>query len=455
MTTEGPWSRIGTALLEREFTLPPDPRSPGQARRILRDVVTSAGDEQWIDTAELALSEVVTNATLHARTQLVVIIVVYDDCICVEVRDGEPALPALRHYDREATTGRGLALVESICMECGVHSLGEAGKSVWFCVGAPAERSADDLLSAWDLDDEDDAAPVATPNVVLRSMPATLWLAARQHHDALLRELVLYAAEHELEVDFAAADHARYAISNTLASALEEAERAGLARPALPDGHPSPLPWVPADLDLELRIRHEDGPAFLVLQDILDTGERLAVEGRLLLHPALPEVVAVRDWACEQVVAQLAGIAPAPWAGTAQERFEVESNRRNTEHPAWDPAVARDSDRGVVAADDANRIVAISRPLADLLGWEVDDLVGRRVVTLIPPSLREAHVAGFSRHLTTGEAHVLDVPVTLPVLHADGSEIQCRFLVQRAFSGPGPSVYLAWIEPLQDDVSAR
>ena len=89
----------------------------------------------------------------------------------------------------------------------------------------------------------------------------------------------------------------------------------------------------------------------------------------------------------------------------------------------------------------------MSRPLAAALGWEVQDLVGRRVVTLIPGHLREAHVAGFTRHLTTGEAHVLDVPLTLPVLHADGSEVQATFLVQRAPISRGRAIYLAWIEP--------
>lgn len=104
--------------------------------------------------------------------------------------------------------------------------------------------------------------------------------------------------------------------------------------------------------------------------------------------------------------------------------------------------------RGVVAADQANRIVAISVPLARLLGWDLADLIGRRVVALIPPQLREAHVAGFSRHLSTGEAHVLGVPLTLPVLHADGTQIPCTFMVEQAAAGPGRSMYLAWIEPV-------
>jgi PAS domain S-box-containing protein len=114
---------------------------------------------------------------------------------------------------------------------------------------------------------------------------------------------------------------------------------------------------------------------------------------------------------------------------------------------AWDASAVRDADRGVVAADDANRIIAVSRPLAAELGWEVDDLVGRRVVALIPPPLREAHVAGFSRHLHTGEAHVLGVPLRLPVLRADGSEVECDFLIEQADADGGRPVYLAWITP--------
>jgi PAS domain S-box-containing protein len=101
-----------------------------------------------------------------------------------------------------------------------------------------------------------------------------------------------------------------------------------------------------------------------------------------------------------------------------------------------------------VAADDANRIIAISDPLARLLGWEAEQIVGRRVVALIPPELREAHVAAFSRHLTTGEAHVLGVPLELPVLRKDGTQVLCSFLVERAEVGTSRPVYVAWIEPL-------
>ncbi len=446
----------GGALQGRRATFQPVLSSAAAARALLREVLDQADRSEWLEAGELAISEVVTNAILHAHTEIDVLIDVQPDRVFVEVRDHSPVLPAQRDYDDEATTGRGMGLVAAITLECGVQSLGQDGKVTWFAVGDPPELDADALLAAWDLDEawaDDELEPKRTVfTVVLGSMPATLWLSARQHHDALLRELVLYVAEHDdVEVDLTLTDAARFHISNALIRAVEEAQTAGTARPALPSGHPSPLPWVPEDLTLEIEVPSELAPAFAAMQDTLDAGERLARSGALLVRPALPEIVAVRDWACEQVISQLSGGTASPWAGTAQQRFETDVNDRDVHDAvAWDDTAVRTSDRGVVAADDANRIVAISPPLASLLGWDPVALVGRRVVTLIPPSLREAHVAGFSRHLSSGEAHILGVPLELPVLLADGTELMCSFLVERDDAAAGRPVYLAWIEPLGD-----
>jgi len=447
--------RDGDALEGRRATFQPVLASAAAARALLREVLDDAGRSAWLEAGELAISEVVTNAILHAHTEIDVLVDVQPDRVFVEVRDHSPVLPVQRDYDDEATTGRGMGLVAAITLECGVHCLGQEGKVTWFAVGEPPELDADALLAAWDLDEEwpDDApGPTGTVTVVLKSMPATLWLSARQHHDAVLRELVLYVAEHDdREVDLMRTDEARFHISNAVIRAVEEAQAAGTARPALPTGHPSPLPWVPEDLTLEIEVPSDLAPAIAAMQDTLDAGERLARSGALLVRPALPEIVAVRDWACEQVITQLSGGAAVAWAGTAQQRFETDVNDRDqTEAVAWDDTKVRTSNRGVVAADEANRIVAISPPLATLLGWDPAVLVGRRVVTLIPPSLREAHVAGFSRHLSSGEAHILGVPLELPVLRADGSELVCSFLVERDEGMTSRPIYLAWIEPIAD-----
>ncbi|MCU1589033.1 MAG: putative sensor protein, partial [Frankiales bacterium] len=178
---------------------------------------------------------------------------------------------------------------------------------------------------------------------------------------------------------------------------------------------------------------------------------RLAAGGHLLIRPALPEIVALRDWACEQVLAQAHDVLPTPWAGADHPRFIDPAVVQHTAPvPAWDAELVTSSVRSVVAADDNNRLVAVSGPAAAMLGWDAAELTGRRVVTIVPPSMREAHVAGFTRHLTTGETHVLGVALQLPVLRADGTEILCSFMIERAAAEVGRAVYVAWLDPVED-----
>lgn len=440
-------------LAERAASFEPEPASAGAARRLLLDALEASDRLRWVAAGALALSEVVTNAALHAHTVLEVLIEVRAERLRVEVRDSNPALPQQRHYDMRATTGRGLALVAAVTQECGVRSFGSHGKVVWFSLGdAATEQPTEALLTAWDDLDEDgewqppEADTSHLREIVLECMPATLWLAARQHHDALLRELVLYVAEHDdVQVDLVLADTARGLVSRAVVRAVEQALPVGPTETALPEGHPARLTRLPESVSLTISVPRGIAPAYTALKAALDAGEQLCAAGKLLARPGLPEIVAVRDWVCVQVVSQLAGRPAAAWPGTAQRHFETAVNDTSDNAP-WDDTFVRNADLGVVAADEANRIVAVSRPLADLLGWNVEDLVGRRVVTLIPPRLREAHVAGFTRILTTGETRILGVPLVLPVLHADGREVPCRFVVERAPQSSGRSVYLAWIE---------
>lgn len=439
-----------TAVAERTVELEPTPRSAALARQLVRQALVACGREQWRDAAELAVSEIVTNGVLHAHTTLVLSVRCSAEELRVHVRDDNPVLPAQRRYGGHATTGRGMTLVAGVTSSHGVTPLPSGGKSVWFTISGDNDRDPEDLLAQWE-DEADAAAPSPTArSITLLDLPPTLWLAAAQHHDALLRELALFRnGQGEPVDDLAAADRARAAVNAALDRALVEARALGTVRNPLPASHPARLDDAPERLDLEIEVSGADPVTdFAVLQDVLDEAERLAAADQLLARPGLPEVVAVRDWSAEQAIAQLAGQPPSPWPGTAAERFAQELDERARQLD-WDASPVRDAERGAVAADEANRILAISRPLADVLGWDPEDLVGRRIVAIVPPQFREAHVAGFTRHLTTGQAHALNVRLELPVLRADATEIACEFFIEAHRSASGRPIYIAWVTPLE------
>ena len=85
----------------------------------------------------LCLSEVVTNAVMHALPPIRVHASTDGGTTRVEVSDGSTVPPRARAApppDRLATSGRGLHLVERLATRWGVE-VGERGKTVWFEFG--------------------------------------------------------------------------------------------------------------------------------------------------------------------------------------------------------------------------------------------------------------------------------------------------------------------------------
>jgi len=458
-------------LLRRTSTFDPIALSARLARHFVRGLLEEAGRQGWVEAATVAVTEVVTNAVLHAHTTLDVTAVVTQNQLLVEVLDHNPALPTRRSYAAEATTGRGMELVTAYTSASGVRPLGTSGKVVWFRIRDDAAGDVElaptaDDVAPQDLDDPpgERSAAEGLVDVQLLGLSPSLWLAAREHHDAILREYALHRAEHDDSVtsadDLVHADAARSVMAglgqHVLAAVIGGPRSGGGSgvdgtdTPATPGGTPLAEPGavsmadLPARLDLVLQLRPTVAASFRRLQVVLDAAEALARSERMLIRPALPEIVAVRNWACEQVIVQLGGDPAAAWPGADDDSFIGVVHA--TPGLDWDDKMVSAAGRGAVAADDANRIVAVSRPLAAALGWEVDDLVGRRVVALVPHRLREAHVAGFSRHLSTGVVRVLERVLQLPMLRKDGTEVVGSVLIQRSAVSSSRSVYVAWID---------
>ena len=118
-----------------DVALRPVPTSAGMARRFVASTLRAWGCDELVDTATLLVSELVTNAILHARSDLVVVLVPLDSSIRVEVHDTSLTAPQLRQAADTATTGRGLALVQACARDWGVREDAE-GKSVWFDLSA-------------------------------------------------------------------------------------------------------------------------------------------------------------------------------------------------------------------------------------------------------------------------------------------------------------------------------
>ncbi|CAN5799329.1 hypothetical protein BH23ACT4_BH23ACT4_14210 [soil metagenome] len=133
MPLDPPLTSAGVGGLEREF--PPETLSAPAARKFVLSLGWSEDSDTNIRLATV-VSEIVTNAILHARTSFVVSVSPKPTAIRVEVSDGSSTFPARPNYDPTQPTGRGLAIVEAMADRWGVDTE-SSGKTVWFEVEKP------------------------------------------------------------------------------------------------------------------------------------------------------------------------------------------------------------------------------------------------------------------------------------------------------------------------------
>ncbi|KMS82641.1 MULTISPECIES: SpoIIE family protein phosphatase [Streptomyces] len=114
-----------------EWRLDADPREVARARRLVRERLLDWGLPQAVETAELLVSEVVTNAVRHAESDRIGLRVVRTDALLFEVTDDEPALPAMVSAGPYDESGRGLRVVSRLAREWGASASGHR-KTVWF-----------------------------------------------------------------------------------------------------------------------------------------------------------------------------------------------------------------------------------------------------------------------------------------------------------------------------------
>lgn len=421
--------------------LPPVPASVPEARRLVRDLLWTAGREDLEDTAALLVSEIVTNALLHAGTPINIAARLEDRRLRVEVRDGSLHLPVPRRYASTAGTGRGLLMVEQLVDDWGVLRHAD-GKTVWFTLTNDAERAEQGSASFSGVDgatgDEPDAADVV--EVELLSMPLLLHTAWQEHVEALLRELLLASLDEEDLEDFdsiamhAEATDALAVLAEHVPSVEIGPDPSELMQDVTEPNISSPRVVVP--------VPRESVANFDTLERAVVAALELSASGGTLTPPTQPELQQFRTWLCQQVRRQASGLDPEPWtvddSSPAPARVAL----------SWDPAVVFAAATGRVAADESNRIIAVSPAAAELLGYDDPwDLVGLRLLAMIPERYHQAHVAGFTLMQLTGRSPLLGATVQVPARRADGSEVLVSLLVRVERGEDGRPVFVAELEP--------
>nr|WP_276610589.1 ATP-binding protein [Kineococcus siccus] len=126
-----PAGRGEDGLVSRVLVLDADPAAVREARVFVHESCCRlAHCDDACDTLALLVSEVVTNAISHGRSQTRLEVTSTPTGVRLEVRDDDSRLPVLAATDPQALGGRGLAVVDRLASAWGVREE-DVGKTVW------------------------------------------------------------------------------------------------------------------------------------------------------------------------------------------------------------------------------------------------------------------------------------------------------------------------------------
>ncbi|QKV92767.1 SpoIIE family protein phosphatase [Streptomyces sp. NA02950] len=135
-----------------DWKLPSAPQSVGRARELAREQLESWNMDDLVDTTELLVSELVTNALRYGEGEIRLRLLLDRTLVC-EVWDGGLVQPRRRRARDTDEGGRGLQLVGLLSAGWGSRRTPH-GKTVWFELALPDGRSngpdsVEALLSLW------------------------------------------------------------------------------------------------------------------------------------------------------------------------------------------------------------------------------------------------------------------------------------------------------------------
>lgn len=121
--------------MDRRTTLTQGVQAPAAARRWVSGALRDVVGREDVETVTLVVSELVTNAVVHAGTAVELHLVLEGRRLRLRVLDGDQRQPVPRRgFSDELTTGRGLRLLEVLTTRWGVEPTRPPeppGKAVW------------------------------------------------------------------------------------------------------------------------------------------------------------------------------------------------------------------------------------------------------------------------------------------------------------------------------------
>jgi anti-sigma regulatory factor (Ser/Thr protein kinase) len=122
---------INASDWSHEATFASTPISASKSRHFVCGHLLEHRLPHLVDDVRLVVSELATNAVVHARTAFVVTLAVVDGTLLLTVRDGSLCLPARGPRPAMGTSGRGLEIVDSVSLDWGINEDTAGTKAVW------------------------------------------------------------------------------------------------------------------------------------------------------------------------------------------------------------------------------------------------------------------------------------------------------------------------------------
>ncbi|WP_284535099.1 ATP-binding protein [Nocardioides sp. T2.26MG-1] len=285
------------------------------ARRWVVSTCHDIGRSDLVECAELAVSELVTNALLHAEAPLSVRVRGTREHPRVEVRDGSrelPLMPTAGAHDEDElllTFGRGLSIVARCSAAWGVE-VEEDGKILWF---VPRAHSGDEMVEGVVTGL---VAPVTarqpSPDelrIEIRGVPLRPFVEFQHHYRELRREVRLLALAHEHEYPLAKD-------LSDLFGSLERDLREGIGAEQIDTA----LESGAATADLRVAMPRQTAATIGRFIELLDLADAFCREERLLSLARTPQQQQFQRWFLSEFVRQEGGAPPTPWDGAVSGR---------------------------------------------------------------------------------------------------------------------------------------